>query len=87
LVLNVNRFYSQLTKFFITPKKSAIRSLRKKVFTEFKYLVICRIGKLFYALRQTFYTPVYVLYVLYVTNRGQSKVVGARSALQPISTL
>jgi hypothetical protein len=27
-----------------------------------------------------FTTPVYVLYVLYVTNRGQSKVVGALRA-------
>jgi hypothetical protein len=36
--INVNRFWSQLMKMFTTAKRSAISSLRKKLFSKMDYL-------------------------------------------------
>jgi hypothetical protein len=45
-----------------------------------KSLYLWKCTQFFRSIVIFFISPVYVLYVLYVTNRGQSKVVGALRA-------
>jgi hypothetical protein len=76
-LLSKRNYLEKLIKMFTTPKRCAICGLRKKLYLDFNFFI----GKDESAsIFLEFYTPVYVLYVLYVTNRAQSKVVGALRA-------